>query len=276
MTDAPSGADEQSESPAPDASTEAEESKAPEQSRAADESSTRSAVEWPVEWSGVVESVVSTRGLGGSWNVAALGLYATDRTDEDDGDRAIGLGDRTESDDAATADESADDDESAGDGANRNVRAYTWGRTETRRNFASRGGGVVQFTRDPVDFVEAACSVREEDDPVLESADAWVRVEAERVETERIGSATEGEVERVEWALEPVETHVEREVVPTTSRAHAAIVEATVSASRLDVPEYDTRALRDRIRYFEGVVESTGGARDREAWERFEELVDWR
>ncbi|MFQ3320770.1 MAG: hypothetical protein ACI80F_002857, partial [Natronomonas sp.] len=61
------------------------------------------------------------------------------------------------------------------------VVARTWGRTRTWRNFRERGEGYVQFTRDPVDFVEAACSVREEDDPILDSADAWARVTAEAI-----------------------------------------------------------------------------------------------
>ena len=40
------------------------------------------------------------------------------------------------------------------------VTATTYGRTRTWRNFRERGGGYVQFTRDPVDFVEAALLVR--------------------------------------------------------------------------------------------------------------------
>lgn len=186
---------------------------------------------WPVDLRGVTESVVTTRGPDGRWNVAALGLDAADG----------------------------------------GVTARTWGRTRTRRNFREREGGYVQFTRDPVDFVEAACSVREETAPVLDSADAWVRVAAERTGA----GETEG-TSWAEWTLRPVETTVVRRVVPTTNRARGAVVEATVAASRLDVPAYDTDALRERIAYFETVVESCGGEREREAWARFEELVDWR
>lgn len=151
------------------------------------------------------------------------------------------------------------------------VTARTWGRTRTRRNFAERGEGYVQFTRDPVDFVEAACSVREEPSPVLDSADAWARVRVERHDD----GETAG-TEWVEWALVPEETAVERTVVPTVKRGHAAVVEATVAASRLDVPGYDAADLRDRISHFESVVETAGGARERAAWSRFESLVDWR
>jgi hypothetical protein len=199
---------------------------------------------WPAAWEGTVESVVTTLGPNDRWNVAALGLTAPD----------------TVRDPGAGAGEDGDP-----------VTARTWGRTRTWRNFTERGEGVVQFTRDPVTFVEAACSVREEDDPVLPDADAWTRVTV----TE-LGDGESGGTEWVDWALSPVETAVERRVVPTTSRAHAAVVEATVAASRLDVPGYETAALRERIEFFESVVDSAGGPRERAAWERFEALVDWR
>jgi hypothetical protein len=196
------------------------------------------AVEWPVAWDGVVESVVTTRGPNERWNVAALGLHAPDG---DDGD------------DSATP-----------------VTARTWGRTRTWRNFTERGEGYVQFTRDPVDFVEAACSVREEAEPVLDSADAWVQVRVEELAT-----GEEHDTPWTDWALHPEDAAVERRVVPTVSRAHAAVVEATVAASRLNVPGYDPDDLRERIRYFGSVVETAGGPRDREAWARFDALVDW-
>ena len=144
------------------------------------------------------------------------------------------------------------------------VTARTWGRTRTWRNFAERGGGYVQFTVDPVDFVDAACSIREADEPVLSSADAWAKIEAGRID-----AGTEGDTQWVEWALRPVEAAVEREAVPTTNRGYYAVIEATVAASRLDVPGYDSAVLRDRIDYFEGVVESCGGPRERAAFERF-------
>ena len=149
------------------------------------------------------------------------------------------------------------------------VTARTWGRTRTRRNVEARGGGYVQFTRDAVDFVDAACSVRELDDPVLASADAWVRVDTAVVE-----SGTDGGTEWVEWALEPVETQVERRVVPTTNRGHAAIVEATVAASRLEVAGYDAEDLRDRISFFARVVDRCGSARAAEAFRRLREHED--
>jgi hypothetical protein len=51
------------------------------------------------------------------------------------------------------------------------------------------------------------------------------------------------------------------------------VVEATVAASRLDVPAYDTEELRSRLSYFERVVETCGDAREREAMARIDELV---
>jgi len=174
---------------------------------------------------------VTTLGPNELWNVAALGLHESDN-----------------------------------DGR---VTATTWGRTRTWRNFNERGEGYVQFTRDPVDFAEAALSVREETDPVLSSADAWVRVRVER-----LADGEDGGTQWVEWALIPEESVVERRVVPTTNRGHAAVVEATVAASRLDVPAYDRETMLDRLSYFESVVETAGSERERAAFDRLCELVE--
>ncbi|WP_324662583.1 DUF447 domain-containing protein [Haloarcula sediminis] len=189
------------------------------------------ATDWPVELAGVTESVVTTLGPNELYNVAALGLHEP----EDGGP----------------------------------VTATTWGRTRTWRNFRERGEGHVQFTRDPVDFAEAALSVREEAEPVLDSADAWVRVSVERLD-----EGEDGGTPWVEWALVPEEFKIERRVVPTTNRGHAAVVEATVAASRLDVPAYDREAMLDRLRYFESVVETAGSERELAAFERVRALVD--
>jgi hypothetical protein len=178
--------------------------------------------DWPVTLRGVTESVVTTLGPNDRWNVAALGLHTPD-----------------------------------GDGP---VTATTWGRTRTWRNFTERGAGYVQFTVDPVDFAEAAMTIREESEPVLDSADAWARVDVERRD-----DGEEGGTEWVEWALHPRETGVERETVPTTNRGYYAVVEATVAASRLDVDAYDREALLDRLRYFADVVDRCGGEREHEA-----------
>ena len=207
---------------------------------------------WPVAFDGVAESVVTTLGPNDRWNVAALGLRAP---------ASVSVS-------ASGSEREADADAGSDRGP---VTARTWGRTRTWRNFRERGEGYVQFTRDPVDFVEAACSIREEERPVLESADAWARVTVES-----IGTGQDGGTRWEEWALSPVEASVERRVVPVTNRAYGAIVEATVAASRLDVPTYDAAVLRERIRSVEKIVDRCGGARDERAWRRFEELVDWR
>jgi hypothetical protein len=186
---------------------------------------------WPVELAGVTESVVTTLGPNERWNVAALGLHEPD-----------------------------------GDGP---VTATTWGRTRTWRNFTERGEGYVQFTRDPVDFTEAALSIREEDEPVLSSVDAWVRVSVEQVE-----SGTEESTQWVEWELSPEDSGVESRSIPTIDRGHAAVIEATVAASRLDVPSYDRDVLLDRLAYFESVVETAGSERERQAFQLVRELVD--
>ncbi|MFB6308884.1 MAG: DUF447 domain-containing protein [Haloarculaceae archaeon] len=192
-------------------------------------------VGWPVELRGITETVVTTLGPNDRWNVAALGIDAGDiETDADD-----------------------------------TVTARTWGRTRTWRNFRDRGEGYVQFTRDPVDFVEAALAVREQDDPILDSADAWVRVTVEQVQT-----GEDGGTEWVEWALRPVESAVRSEIVPSTNRGHAAVIEATVAASRLDVDAYERTELVERLRYFERVVDRCGGPAERRAFDRLRDLVD--
>lgn len=148
------------------------------------------------------------------------------------------------------------------------VTARTWGRTRTWRNFRERGEGYVQFTPDPVDFVDAACSVREDDDPLLESADAWARVEVEAIE-----EGSENATQWVEWELRPVEGAVERRTVPTTNRGYNAVVEASVAASRLGVPGYDDEELRERLAYFADVVDRCGGERERLAFDRLREYA---
>ncbi|WP_066413443.1 DUF447 domain-containing protein [Halorubrum aethiopicum] len=189
---------------------------------------------WPVDLRGVTESVVATLGPNDLWNVAALGLHAPDEPGE-------------------------------------SVTARTYGRTRTRRNFTERGGGVVQFTADPREFVDAALTVREEADPVLPDADAWVEVDAREIDAE-----TRGDVTVRTWALDPVESAVLSERVPTINRGFGAVVDATVAASRLDVPAYDTAELLDRLRYFADVVDRCGGPAEREAFARIDGATGWR
>jgi len=193
---------------------------------------------WPVGLRGVTESLVATRGPDDRWNLAALGLRA-----------------------APTATE-----EGGGDGA---VTARTWGTTRTRRNFAERGRGHVQFTRDAVDFVEASLGILERDEPILESAGASVEVTVERIDEGETGGTT-----WVEWSLEPRDSSVHRRPVPTTNRGYNAVIEGTVAASRLGVQTYDDDTLRGRLRYFERVVDECGGPAELDAWDRLRELTD--
>jgi hypothetical protein len=190
---------------------------------------------WPVDLRGVTESVVATLGPNDRWNFAALGLHASARPDRSP------------------------------------VTARTWGNTRTRRNFEREGGGVVQFTSDPRDFVDAALAIREGDGPVLGSADALVEVDATRVDAGESGGTR---WER--WALRPRESEVIRERVPTINRGFNAVVDATVAASRLDVPAYDEDALLDRLAYFAETVETCGGPAEREAFARLSDLTGWR
>ncbi|AEH35739.1 DUF447 domain-containing protein [Halopiger xanaduensis] len=190
---------------------------------------------WPVELTGVTETVVTTLGPNGRWNAAALGVFAGD------------------------SDSSGD----CSDNTDSRVTATTWGRTRTRGNFHREGEGYVQFVDDPVVFVDAALSILERDDPILESAAAWVRVAVEPIER-----GTENGTEWEKWELQPLAATVERTTVPTINRGFGAVVEATVAASRLDVPGYDEETLRDRLAYYDSVVERAGGPREREALER--------
>lgn len=186
---------------------------------------------WPVTLRGVTETIVTTLGPTDAWNVAALGVRAP--VDE------------------------------------RPATARTWGRTRTRRNFRERGEGYVQFTRDPVDFVDAALAVREEPEPVLDSADASVRVEVACLD-----DGTEAGTEWVDWALTPVESSVACRTVPTTNRGYAAVVEATVAASRLDVATYDRETLIDRVEHLGEIVAACGGEREQAAFSRLREHTE--
>lgn len=151
------------------------------------------------------------------------------------------------------------------------VTARTYGNTRTRRNFERQGGGVVQFVTDSRDFVDAALSIREVKGPVVDSAAAWVDVSAEQVD-----SAIEGETTIRTWELTSVESEILQESVPTINRGFGAVVEATVAASRLDVPAFDTDELLDRLVFFADVVDRAGGPAEQEAFARIDEHIDWR
>ncbi|MDJ1434474.1 DUF447 domain-containing protein [Halostagnicola sp. A-GB9-2] len=206
-------------------------------------------VDWPVTLEGVTETVVTTLGPNGRWNAAALGLFA-------------------EADESAGEDDRLDDIECPENAIT--VSARTWGNTRTRRNFHRQGTGYVQFTRDPVNFVDAALSISELEEPVLESADAWVRVSVEQTD-----AGSEDGTRWEEWQVRPLESTVETETVPTINRGFGAVIEATVAASRLDVDGYNESVLRDRLDHYASVVERAGSDREREALSRVRELAEW-
>lgn len=148
--------------------------------------------------------------------------------------------------------------------------ARTWGTTRTRGNFKREGEGYVQFTTDPVLFVEAALGIEERNGPVLDEADAWARVAVERVDSGEVDGT-----EWVEWSLQPVESVIVTERVPTINRGFGAVIEATVAASRLNVPSYDRETLVGRLEFLADVVDRCGGDREREAFDRLVNLSDW-
>ncbi|WP_253736400.1 DUF447 domain-containing protein [Halohasta salina] len=191
--------------------------------------------DWPVELRGVTESIVATLGPNDLWNMAALGLHAPDEPDEP-------------------------------------VTATTWGNTRTKRNFHRQGGGVVQFTADPREFVDAAVTIREDGEPLLPNADAWVEIEATSVD-----SGTDGGTEWERWELQPTAAGTAESSRPLTiNRGFYAVIDATVAASRLDVPSFDTDQLVERLRYFEETVEKCGGPREREAFATLSSETGWR
>jgi len=190
---------------------------------------------WPVELRGITESVVATLGPNDLWNMAALGLHAPEEPGEP-------------------------------------VTATTWGNTRTKRNFHRQGGGVIQFTADPREFVDSAMTIREEPAPVLPNADAWVEVAAKSVDR-----GEEGGTEWERWELRPRKQGlIERSQPLTINRGFYAVIDATVAASRLDIAAFETETLLDRLAYFEETVEKCGGPREREAFERLSEYSEWR
>lgn len=214
------------------------------------ESEPESATDWPVELRGVTETVVATLGPNDRWNFAALGVHAPAAGGDGDG---------------------ASSGSSGSSGSHLPATATTWGNTRTRRNFHRQGGGVVQFVSDPRAFVEAAMTIYERDSPVLDSADAWAEVEATPVD-----SGEDGGTEWESWELRPVDAAVERTRPFTINRGFGAVIDATVAASRLDVPAFDTDDLLARLDYFAETVEKCGGKREREAFARIDELTGWR
>ncbi len=148
--------------------------------------------------------------------------------------------------------------------------ARTWGRTRTRRNFTQRGHGVIQFVDDPVAFVEAALSVWEQSDAVVKDASGWVAVE-----TRRFDSGTEAGTDYVDWRLEATESSVINRTVPTYNRGEAAVIEASVHASRLGIRAGDDHDRRRRLDELAEVIQTCGGERAVTALERLITLSEY-
>ncbi|HET7323025.1 MAG TPA: DUF447 domain-containing protein, partial [Halococcus sp.] len=119
-------------------------------------------------------------------------------------------------------------------------------------------------------FTESALSILERSSPIHPAVEAWARVAVEQT-----GEGESGETHWEDWKLRPTEASIESEIVPTTNRGYGAVIEATVVASRLSVDAYDTDELRECLHYFESVVETCGGEREREAMARIGELTAW-
>lgn len=150
------------------------------------------------------------------------------------------------------------------------VTARTWGRTRTRQNFEREGTGYINFLSDPELFVEAALGISEHDAPILDAAGAWVRVAVTRD-----AEGTEAGTPWVDWILESKESEVLSPEIPHFHRGRAAVVEATVAASRLDVQAYDRTVLVDRLAYLADVVETCGGDPEKRAMRQVAALSEW-
>ena len=143
--------------------------------------------------------------------------------------------------------------------------ARLWEGSTTLGNVRATNEVVVNFTRDPVVYVESALGdgAGFVADGRLRDADGWVECDAERVD-----GCEDDEVTR--WNLVERERRIESHVVPTHSRGFASVIEATVHATRLGFkPE-----LRDLYEHHVDVAERCGGEREREAVERLCGYVD--
>jgi hypothetical protein len=151
------------------------------------------------------------------------------------------------------------------------VTAQTYGRTRTWRNLGADGRGVINFITDPMQFVRAALSVYEPDGAVLSGAAAVVEVTA--VATREW---TEDSTEMTRWELQPVWATIRRWRLPTYRRGRMAVIDATVAASRLDVPGADEAALHAELQRCADIVARTGSDSDRAAFAEIDELTHWR
>ena len=189
---------------------------------------------WPVALDGIIESIVTTQGPDGAWNCAALGLrIPTEHT------------------------------------PTQPVRARTWGKTRTRKNFERNGYGYIQFLSDPLVFVEAALNIYESPDPILDESWAWVEVDVTR------HASANAERPYCSWQLSPRESNIENQTVPVINRGFNAIIEMTVLASRLDVPTYDNDEIYQELNKLADIVRTCGGSREQRALSRIDTASTW-
>jgi hypothetical protein len=144
--------------------------------------------------------------------------------------------------------------------------ARLWEGSTTLENVRATERVVVNFTRDPLVYVETALGDDAERfvaDGRLRDADGWVRCDAERVPN------PEGRDEVTRWRLVERERNVAKRALPTHSRGFASVIEATVHATRLSFkPE-----LCELIEHHLEVARKCGGKREREAANLVEEHV---
>ena len=151
------------------------------------------------------------------------------------------------------------------------VTAQTYGRTRTWRNLRADGRGVVNLVTDPMQFVQAALSVFEPRGAVLRDAAAVVEVTATATD-----EWTERTTQMTRWELQPVWVSIRSWRLPTYRRGQIAVIDATVAASRLDVPDVDVAELRAELERCATIVERTGSSGDRAAFAEIDALTGWR
>lgn len=144
------------------------------------------------------------------------------------------------------------------------IYARLWDGSTTLENVRETNEVVVNFTRDPVVYVEAAMGDGSDFvvDGRLRDADGWVRCDARQVKEESDGVTR--------WRLRERERAVEERVLPRHSRGFASVIEATVHATRLEFkPE-----LRELYEHHIDVARKCGGDREAEAVERLVRYIE--
>lgn len=145
----------------------------------------------------------------------------------------------------------------------------TWGETCTARSLRRTDHAVIQFLTDPLVFVEAALGTYRTTAPISTASSAWVQATV----TEQATGRTNG-TGWTDWQFAPHRGDIREQHVTTVRRGHGAVIDATVAASRLAVPSYDTDRLWERIDYARTVVDRCGNDREQQAVRRLLELID--